>query len=439
MEGGVELWSAYFFLYLLEFFGPPLILWLAILGFFTDPAYEGVPDLKKAVSILKEAVSNLEVAVSNLKEAVSNLKEAVTDLKEAISNLEEAISSLKEAVSNLKEAISNLEEVVSNLKEAVPHPARHSLRILFVASVLYIAGMSFQPHKEWRLIVYVLPVFTLQAANGFANLSCLRNAKFLSKLKMLSLIGACLLTAENSLFNGYVSSYNFPGAEALNFANSQILRIFKTHPALVHMDVASCISGINRFGQLHNGLAIYDKTESKVELLKIWNDVDILITETNIEEINADIDTENIYSPGSWIQMGVVPSYNGIAVNPVMYLALGLTYKRLLPNLLRKSLNEVKKGKFTTIVRFFRSLIQMEDYIYVYLRIEADEGLENKLENELKRLESDENAENNLGLREEEEILLGLKDHKLNEINPDDIREEINQDIDEMESLYIES
>ena len=55
-------------------------------------------------------------------------------------------------------------------KKSVPHPARYSLRILFISSILFIAAMSFQPHKEWRFIVYTIPIFTLQAANGVTNI-----------------------------------------------------------------------------------------------------------------------------------------------------------------------------------------------------------------------------------------------------------------------------
>jgi alpha-1,6-mannosyltransferase len=380
-EWGVEPWSAYFKQYLFQLFRPPIILLLAIPGLFTDPAFEEVARLKTAGSGLKRAVS---------------------------------------------------------------HPARHSLRILFVASMLYIAGMSFQPHKEWRFIIYVVPVFTLLAATGLAQISSLRYARFLrnAKLKsisiMLFVIAISLFTAASSLVMGYISSHNYPGADALNFANSYILSNFKNHPVLVHMDVASCMSGINRFGQLHNGLINYDKTESKVELLKIWNDVNILLTETDMAEI-SEINTENIYNASNWEKIYIARTFSGISIGPLLYIAMALTSDTLFPNILQDSWNEVKKGKITTILEVLKSLILTKDYIYVYVRVGADEGLENELENELEREESDENVDENLGLREEEEILLGLKDHKLNKISPDDIKEEINQEIDEMESHYIES
>ena len=375
-EWGVELWSAYFQLYLFKLFRLPIILLSSFRRFYnTDPTYDGLTNLKRAVS----------------------------------------------------------------------HPARHSLRILNDSSMLYLAVMSFQPHKEWRFIIYVVPVFTLQAATVLTQISSdtrlIPNAKLTNKWIMLFFIAISLLAAASSLFVGYISSFTYPGGVALNQVNFDFLPILKKRPIMVHMDVASCMSGINRFGELHNGLVHYDKTESKVELLKIWNDVSILITETNMAEIDAELETEHIYNPSKWLEMGVVRTFGGFDFVPLLSIVYVLTsdvrfFKFFLKYIIW---DEANKGKFTTILGMLRSLLRPGDCIYMYGRIGPDEGLEKKLDNELKRLESDENVEGNLGLREEEEILLGLKDHRLTESNPDDIREEIYQEIDEMESHYIES
>ena len=55
-------------------------------------------------------------------------------------------------------------------KKSVPHPARYSLRILFISLFCLLLQCLFQPHKEWRFIVYTIPIFTLQAANGVTNI-----------------------------------------------------------------------------------------------------------------------------------------------------------------------------------------------------------------------------------------------------------------------------
>lgn len=40
-----------------------------------------------------------------------------------------------------------------------------------VASILYVLAYSALPHKEFRFIVYVMPIFTLLTAVGIASIS----------------------------------------------------------------------------------------------------------------------------------------------------------------------------------------------------------------------------------------------------------------------------
>ena len=49
----------------------------------------------------------------------------------------------------------------------------------------------FPTHKEWRFIVYTIPTFTLQAANGVTNI-CQNGVKLLNKVLIL-LLGQMLL------------------------------------------------------------------------------------------------------------------------------------------------------------------------------------------------------------------------------------------------------
>ncbi|EMG45928.1 putative Dolichyl phosphate-D-mannose protein [Candida maltosa Xu316] len=148
-------------------------------------------------------------------------------------------------------------------RTAVSHPARHSLRILFVSSVLFIAAMSFQPHKEWRFIIYTVPIFTLQAGNGLANISMKWSLGFLNKLLVLIIVCLIGVSSVLSLSMGYISSFNYPGGDALEFTNAYIVQHYNNNtPVRIHMDVASCMTGITQFGELQNELITYDKTES---------------------------------------------------------------------------------------------------------------------------------------------------------------------------------
>ncbi|CAI5757541.1 unnamed protein product [Candida verbasci] len=147
------------------------------------------------------------------------------------------------------------------------------LRLLFISSIIYILVMSFQPHKEWRFIIYVVPIFTLTAATGLLNIAKKWNESLSNKLLLLIVLGIIGGTSVLSLFMGYVSSFNYPGGEALQFLNSYV-----NESANVHLDVASCMTGITRFGQ-SNELINYNKTESEID----YKDFDYLISSKKLE------------------------------------------------------------------------------------------------------------------------------------------------------------
>lgn len=135
--------------------------------------------------------------------------------------------------------------------KAVRHPARNSLRILYTSSIIFIAIMSFQPHKEWRFIIYTIPIFTLQAANGLSNISIKWSLSFSNKLLTLIISFLVLVSALLSLQMGYISSFNYPGGEALEFANYYVSEHYSGRNVTLHIDVPACMTGVTRFGELH--------------------------------------------------------------------------------------------------------------------------------------------------------------------------------------------
>lgn len=295
-------------------------------------------------------------------------------------------------------------------RQTISHPARHSLRILFVSSVLYVVGMSFQPHKEWRFIIYIVPVFTLLAATGLARISNLWT-RFMSRLTVLLLVISSISAIVSSLLMGYISSFNYPGADALAFANSHIMANFHSKPVLIHMDVASCMSGINRFGQLHIDNVTYDKTESTTELTNIWNNIDILITEN-------DIPMTQTLNPHNWKKLYIARIYSGITIEPLFLLGYKIVNREgLVTTLIKSSWKEAKEGQATTLLSILNSLIKTEELIYVYER----KGLD------------DISA-----VRASLETVSGnkLNEEEVNEVDPNEIKEEINQEIDELEAYY---
>ncbi|KAK9480083.1 Alg9-like mannosyltransferase family-domain-containing protein [Lipomyces japonicus] len=127
-------------------------------------------------------------------------------------------------------------------------------------TVLFISVYSLQPHKEWRFIIYVVPLISLYAAFGASWLSTRIHKSFVYKITsflILSLVGLTFLLSGVFL---YVSSLNYPGGQALQFLNHQAT----TTNVSVHLDVSTCMTGATLFLQTRHGWE-YDKTEHKHE------------------------------------------------------------------------------------------------------------------------------------------------------------------------------
>ncbi|KAG2733792.1 hypothetical protein G9P44_003317 [Scheffersomyces stipitis] len=247
-------------------------------------------------------------------------------------------------------------------KKKVAHPARHSLRILFVSSVLYIAAMSFQPHKEWRFIIYTIPILTLQAANGLTGISRKWSLGLTSKLLLLIIIALSFLASLLSLLSGYVSHFNYPGGEALAFVNEYVQPL-SSEEVFVHLDVPACMTGVSRFGQIHSDLITYDKTEDATELSEIWSQIDILVTGVSPAEIDKNF-WELLHSTKAFYSMSVQPI--------IQLLQRQQTDKTAVRSFAVTVGKEAIRGDFSTIHTFVRSLLLTTDYIFVYKRVQPD-------------------------------------------------------------------
>ncbi|CAK9442386.1 uncharacterized protein LODBEIA_P61290 [Lodderomyces beijingensis] len=236
----------------------------------------------------------------------------------------------------------------------VQHPARNSLRILFVSSILYIAVMSFQPHKEWRFIVYTIPIFTLAAANGLANLSMKWSLSYSTKLLTVIITLMAGLGAILSLQMGYASSFNYPGGEALAFVNDYVKE--DTH-VKIHIDVPACMTGVTRFGELHGSNAIYDKTENGVDL----SDFDLVITS---EKLDND----------TWKHLHSAKIYKRISIDVLLKLwRAQLADSSTILRLFQVIVEDFVAGTNQASKNLLRSTVVLEDHIHVY---EKEKGKE---------------------------------------------------------------
>lgn len=193
------------------------------------------------------------------------------------------------------------------------------LRILGLASVLYVAIYSLQPHKEWRFIIYVVPVFTLLAANAVVYISnelkkrgeLLKTAFQMAVVTLIAVIGGL------SLVKVLASSFNYPGGQALSQFHNHVPLLASPNgdPLVVHMDVPVCMSGATRFGQLYSKKTttgpwvIYDKTEDPEELEELADSFDYLIT------VLPPANVSSVFPPPedmSWSLLETVQSYDQI-------------------------------------------------------------------------------------------------------------------------------
>lgn len=312
-------------------------------------------------------------------------------------------------------------------KMLVSHPARNSFRVLTIASVLYVGAMSFQPHKEWRFIVYVVPVLSLLAANGLANISWKWSKLFAYKLLLLIMLASIFLSLCLSTLMSYASSHNYPGGEAIGFLNNYIET---DSPVVVHMDVAACMSGITKFTEKHSPLIVFDKTENPEHLLRVWNDFSYLISEVDMEKPGHEV--LDLYNKDHWEKLHAVKAFKNVNVWPLITLINQVRMDRSVGfSYLRSIIDEAKQGDFTMITNFVQSLIYSADYLYVYKR-SAQDAIPVRILDEEPTEES--RAEEPIEkLRAEEEVLLGTEEEKLPEVDSEFIEDALNEEIDHLE------
>lgn len=174
------------------------------------------------------------------------------------------------------------------LSLSAPALRRQALDML-VPNVLFITIYSFQPHKEWRFIVYAIPPLTAAAAMGASWIWTRRTKLLVYRVLTLGLVGFTVASFGTSLGMLVVSSLNYPGADALNFLHAyadgskDVVR--------VHMDTLSCTTGVTRFLQLpstednfpsvRRTAWLYDKTENATQLFHpaFWDKFDYALAE----------------------------------------------------------------------------------------------------------------------------------------------------------------
>lgn len=126
----------------------------------------------------------------------------------------------------------------------------------FLTPILaFIGGFSFLGHKEWRFIIYVVPIFNLCAAIGWITIKQ-KYSRFIIINRLISTL--VIISFLISTMMVITSSYNYPGGVALQ--KIHIIQRDNTQ-ARIHLDVYTAMTGASRFGQLRNDWMYY-KNES---------------------------------------------------------------------------------------------------------------------------------------------------------------------------------
>lgn len=116
-------------------------------------------------------------------------------------------------------------------------------------------------HKEWRFILYIIPLINGCAAVGVSALwrggAGMIKGRLASFIRILTLSSYLLAIIGVWIMVG-ISSWNYPGGQALDQLHSLIP---KDYPVHVHMDPVTAMTGASLFGERRRPFWSYAKDE----------------------------------------------------------------------------------------------------------------------------------------------------------------------------------
>ena len=192
-------------------------------------------------------------------------------------------------------------------------PLRKKMRDILFPNLFFVFLYSFQPHKEWRFVVYIVPPVTAVAAAGASWIWTRRGKSLVYRFLSLTLVTSVFASFMASFGMSLISRLNYPGADAL-------VRLHELNPGQdtqlnVHLDTFSCMTGITRFLQdsgnmVESGKLLttpkwrYDKTEDEQTMLRpeFWLPFDWALAE----------EPERVI--GKWEIIDTARGYSGIQI-----------------------------------------------------------------------------------------------------------------------------
>ncbi|CDM37923.1 CAZyme family GT22 [Penicillium roqueforti] len=233
-------------------------------------------------------------------------------------------------LNSLPRLLSNPLSYLLAIPVALRQPATRSPALaLLIPALSFVALYSFQPHKEWRFIVYIIPSLTAVAALGAAYLWTHRSRSVFARLATRALAITTLATfCLSNLVLLPASAANYPGGQALDAMHYQHsvlhdtgLRSEKSSaPINVYLGNLACQTGVTRFVQQHPSSGwVYDKTEDKTVKATsgFWEPFDYVVVEAGDQAGFMDADESSLRRalPASdWERVLVVDSFAGVSI-----------------------------------------------------------------------------------------------------------------------------
>jgi len=122
------------------------------------------------------------------------------------------------------------------------------IRSLVQPTILYIFLMSFLAHKEWRFVVYIVPLLNIAAAHGAQTFLYRRRRSIWSRVALLTVVGALALNTVATVLLTRASMVNYPGGTALALLNERYADSSHVH---VHISNLAAQSGASLFLHTH--------------------------------------------------------------------------------------------------------------------------------------------------------------------------------------------
>ncbi|ETV82954.1 hypothetical protein, variant [Aphanomyces astaci] len=115
----------------------------------------------------------------------------------------------------------------------------------FIPVLVYVFLFSFLPHKELRFVLNAVPILNFVAAVGVTKLWRNRTKSF---WPLVLALGCLCATLAGSVVFSLASHANYPGGVAFHRLH-KLGASFEHTPKTVHLDVASAMTGVSRFGE----------------------------------------------------------------------------------------------------------------------------------------------------------------------------------------------